>query len=128
MEAMYLQILAYAVIIIAVVARLLRSEGWSLTPTFEKDGKFQVNVIGIILTGVLGSLTILDTVNFSTAVTLQSQVALLWVIFSGVYGTPASLDFIGTLLGNKQTNEEQESVTGDVTSNNDALVEGEGEA
>jgi hypothetical protein len=129
MEAIYLQILSYAVNVIAVIARLWRSEGWARFPGFDENGKFQINVIGIIVTGVLGSLTILDTVDFTTAVTLQSQLLLLWVIFSGVYGTPASLDFIGTLLGKKQnTGGESETITSDTSSNNEVLVDGEGEA
>jgi len=131
MDVMVLKALAIVVIFIAIVGRLWRSEGWARFPGFDENGKFQVNVIGIIITGVIGALPILDTLNFDAATTLYLQLALLGTVFTGVYGTPASLDFIGTFLnqklGNKQTDEEQESVTGDSTSNNEALVEGEGE-
>ncbi|OEC87875.1 MULTISPECIES: hypothetical protein [Methanobacterium] len=97
MDIQILTILAYIVILIAVIARLFRSAGWNLTPAYV-NGKFQINVIPIIIMGFVASIPIMDTVNLIGAITLQAQIALLFTIFTGVYGTTASLDYIGDLL------------------------------
>ena len=87
-------ILAYIIIVIAVILRLIASEGWKLTPSFEDSGHFQINVILIIITRFLASIYILQTVtltgNYITI--LESFIT----IFTATYGTPAALDPILT--------------------------------
>lgn len=81
----------YFVVFLAVLARLLASNGWEWKPAFYPDGKFQLNSILIIITGFLAAIPILDTVDV-TGLDPVMTFAALFTIFMSVYGTPAVID------------------------------------
>ena len=80
-------LLTYIPVVLGVVARIFASAGWKLTPAWN-NGKFQVNIIPIILVGFLASVPILNSIN----VTGADPVMAFITIFLAVYGAPAVLD------------------------------------
>jgi hypothetical protein len=92
------QYILLAVVLLAVFVRLLKSEGWDLKPMFYENGNFQINTVFILITGFLGAIPILETVNVIGATTISLQLIAMWTVFAGVYGTPAGIDGIGTIL------------------------------
>jgi len=90
-------ILAYLIVAIAVVARLLASNGWDWKPVIYPDGHFQLNFVFIIVTGFLAAIPILESVDL-TVTTLYAQIFVLFTIFTAVYGTPAVIDKVGTYV------------------------------
>lgn len=80
----------YLVAIVAVIFRIWAQAGYGLVP-FYKDGKFQLNVIGIIITG------------FATAVPVVQSIVIVpdpWVSISTTFftvaGVPTFIDKVVT--------------------------------
>ena len=96
---------AYLLILLAVIARLFASAGWKLTPAIdEKTGKFQVNVIFIILIGFVTAIPVLNTVNLN-----GDPVYVAITIFLSVYGAPAVIDKVGTAITPTPVSDEKAS-------------------
>jgi hypothetical protein len=83
----------WIVVILGIVARLLASDGWKLGPAFMDNGKFQLNVIPIIIFGALAAAPILQTVDLNA-----NLIYLIFTVFVAVYGTPSALDHIGNFI------------------------------
>lgn len=90
---MDIQILVYLTVLMAVIARLFASAGWKITPAVDENGKFQLNVIFIIITGFMAAIPVVQSLNL-----LGDPIYILITAFTAVYGTPAFLDKVGTVV------------------------------
>lgn len=85
---------AYLIVLLAVIARLFASAGWKLTPAIdEKTGKFQLNVIFIVLVGFVSAVPVVQSINLA-----GDPVYVAITIFMAVYGAPAVIDKVGTAI------------------------------
>jgi hypothetical protein len=94
---------AYLIVLLAVIARLFASAGWKLTPAIdEKTGKFQLNVIFIVLVSFVSAVPVLQSINL-----VGDPVYVAITIFMAVYGAPAVVDKVGTAITPTPVTEDQ---------------------
>lgn len=94
---------AYLIVLLAVIARLFASAGWKLTPAIdEKTGKFQLNVIFIVLVSFVSAVPVLQSINLA-----GDPVYVAITIFMAVYGVPSVVDKVGTAITPTPVTEDQ---------------------
>lgn len=84
----------FVVAALAVIFRIWAQSGYKATPFWDKEtGKFQLNVVGIIVAGVITAVPIINAVPVDGDFTYT-----ILTTFMTVYGVPAVVDKVGTAV------------------------------
>lgn len=91
-------IVLLAALILAVILRQMKSDGYLILPRIE-DGKFQLNALLYIIVGVFFGISVIGqvypTVTPGDALTLLLAVG---IVFTSVYGANTIIDATGTYV------------------------------
>lgn len=83
----------YIVAVLAVIFRIWAQAGYGLLP-FYKEGKFQVNIVGIVVLGLLTAIPVVNTM----VIVGQDPITVIVTTFMTVYAVPQIADKLGTKL------------------------------
>jgi hypothetical protein len=85
-------------LILAVVLRQIKSDGYLILPKVE-DGKFQLNALFYIIVGVMFGIPIIGQV-YPTITSGDTLTLLLGfgIVFTSIYGTSTLVDAAGTAV------------------------------
>lgn len=96
MSLVVLVVLVFAVIL-AVLARQAKSEGWNWKPGYNSNDKFQLNTILYLMVAVIFGIPIVAQIY--TSVILTDPLSILvgfYGVFAAIFGTETLIDYGAT--------------------------------